>query len=120
MTMLKGLAVMLPLLTEAVGGAAIEIFIQQDHRPYGHAQGAFRDQPRRWWCRHDAWNLRALTYLLVAWALDATNMGLHLGLDHGVGHPLLLLYDVKAPNGQNNNEFKGLYYYPSDVSLSTF
>ena len=43
-----------------------------------------------------------------------------LGLDHGVGHPLLLLYDVKAPNGQNRNEFKGLYYYPSDVSLSTF
>ena len=43
-----------------------------------------------------------------------------MGLDHGVGHPLLLLYDVKAPNGQNNNEFKGLCYYPSDVSLSTF
>jgi hypothetical protein len=38
------------------------------------------------------------------------------GLDHGVGHPLLLLYDVKAPNGQNNNEFKALYHYPS-VSL---
>jgi hypothetical protein len=43
-----------------------------------------------------------------------------LGLDHGVGHPLLLLYDVKAPNGQNSNEFNGSYYYPSDVSLSTF
>jgi hypothetical protein len=42
------------------------------------------------------------------------------GLDHGVGHPLLLLYDAKVPNGKNNNEFKGLYYYPSDVSLSTF
>ena len=24
-----------------------------------------------------------------------------MGLDHGVGHPLLLLYDAKAPNGQN-------------------
>jgi hypothetical protein len=43
-----------------------------------------------------------------------------LGLDHGVGHPLLLLYDIKAPNGQNSNEFKALYHYPSDVSLSTF
>jgi len=38
-----------------------------------------------------------------------------LGLDHGVGHPLLFLYDVKAHNGQNSNEFKGLYHYPSDV-----
>jgi len=35
------------------------------------------------------------------------------GLDHGVGHPLLLLYDVKAPHGQNGNEFKALYHYPS-------
>ena len=43
-----------------------------------------------------------------------------MSLDHGVGHPLLLLYDVKAPKGQNNNEFKVLYYYPSDVSISTF
>jgi hypothetical protein len=42
------------------------------------------------------------------------------GLDHGVGHPLLLLYDVKAPNGKNVNEFNGLYHYPSDASLSVF
>jgi hypothetical protein len=42
------------------------------------------------------------------------------GLDHGVGHPLLLLYDVKAPNSQNSNEFKVLCHYPSDVSLSIF
>jgi transposase len=42
------------------------------------------------------------------------------GLDHGVGHPLLLLYDIKAPNGQNSNEFKALYHYLSDASLSTF
>jgi hypothetical protein len=38
-----------------------------------------------------------------------------LGLDHGVGHPLLLLYAVKAPNDKNSNEFKGLYHYPSDA-----
>jgi hypothetical protein len=36
-----------------------------------------------------------------------------LGLDHGVGHPLLLLYDVKAPISQNSNEFKTLYHYLS-------
>jgi len=30
------------------------------------------------------------------------------GLDHGVGHSLLLLDDVKAPNGQKGNEFKDL------------
>jgi hypothetical protein len=40
----------------------------------------------------------------------------HTGLDHGVGHPLLLLYDVKAPNGQKSNEFNGLNHYPSSIS----
>jgi hypothetical protein len=35
----------------------------------------------------------------------------HLGFDHGVGHPLLLLYDAKAPNCQKNKVFKGLGYY---------
>src|SRR5215510_1597377 len=43
-----------------------------------------------------------------------------LGLDHGVGHSLLLLYDVKAPIDQKNNEFNGLGHYPSNTSLSTF
>jgi hypothetical protein len=43
-----------------------------------------------------------------------------LGLDHGIGHSLLLLYDVKAPNGQKSNEFKDLGHYPSNASLSTF
>ena len=42
------------------------------------------------------------------------------GLDHGVGHSLLLPYDIKAPNGQKSNEFKGLGHYPSDASLSAF
>jgi hypothetical protein len=31
-----------------------------------------------------------------------------LGLDHGVGHSLLLLYDAKAPLGKKNNEFNSL------------
>jgi hypothetical protein len=39
-----------------------------------------------------------------------------VGLDHGVGHPLLLLYDVKAPNGQKSNEFNDLNHYPSSTS----
>jgi hypothetical protein len=33
------------------------------------------------------------------------------GFDHGVGHPLLLLYDAKAPNCRKNNAFKGLGHY---------
>ena len=43
-----------------------------------------------------------------------------IGLDHGVGHPLLLLYAVKAPNGQKINEFKALGHCPSDASFRTF
>src|SRR5205823_5932109 len=31
-----------------------------------------------------------------------------LGFDHGVGHPLLLLYDTKVPHGQKSKEFKDL------------
>jgi len=34
-----------------------------------------------------------------------------IGFDHGVGHPLLLLDDAKAPNCQKNKIFKGLGYY---------
>jgi hypothetical protein len=42
------------------------------------------------------------------------------GFDHGVGHPLLLLYDAKAPNCQKSKEFKGLGHYPSNTALSIF
>jgi hypothetical protein len=34
-----------------------------------------------------------------------------VGFDHGVGHPLLLLYDAKAPNCRKNKAFKGLGHY---------
>jgi len=34
-----------------------------------------------------------------------------LGFDHGVGHPLLLLYNAKAPNCRKNKVFKGLGHY---------
>jgi hypothetical protein len=42
------------------------------------------------------------------------------GLDHGVGHSLLLLDDVKAPKGQKSNESNDLGHYLSNASLSTF
>ena len=42
------------------------------------------------------------------------------GFDHGVGHPLLLLYDVKAPHGQKSKEFKNLGHYPFNISLNVF
>jgi hypothetical protein len=46
--------------------------------------------------------------------------GTIFGLDHGVGHSLLLLYDVKGPNGQKSKEFKDLGHYPLNTPLSTF
>jgi hypothetical protein len=33
------------------------------------------------------------------------------GFDHGVGHPLLLLCDAKAPNFRKNKAFKDLSHY---------
>ena len=33
------------------------------------------------------------------------------GFDHGVGHPLLFLYNAKAPNYRKNKVFKGLGHY---------
>ena len=33
------------------------------------------------------------------------------GFDHGVGHPLLLLCDAKAPNYRKNKAFKDLGHY---------
>jgi hypothetical protein len=42
------------------------------------------------------------------------------GFDHGVGHPLLLLYDAKTPRGQKIKEFKGLGRDPSNISISLF
>jgi hypothetical protein len=34
-----------------------------------------------------------------------------VGFDHGVGHPLLLLCDAKAPNFRKNKAFKDLSHY---------
>jgi hypothetical protein len=33
------------------------------------------------------------------------------GFDHGVGHPLLLLYDAKAPHCGKNKAFKDVGHY---------
>ena len=43
-----------------------------------------------------------------------------IGLDHGVGHSLLLLYDAKARRDKNSNYFNGLGhgYFSISVSLS--
>jgi hypothetical protein len=55
---------------------------------------------------------------------DAARIALRLpalcGFDHGVGHPLLLLYDAKAPSCQKSKEFKGLGYYLYNTVLSLF
>jgi hypothetical protein len=40
------------------------------------------------------------------------------GFDHGVGHPLLLLYGAKTPHGQKIKEFKGLGHDPFNTSIS--
>ena len=42
------------------------------------------------------------------------------GFDHGVGHPLLLLYDAKAPLGKNSNYFNGLGHNFSNPSIRLF
>src|SRR5712691_10881643 len=42
------------------------------------------------------------------------------GLDHGVGHSLLLLYDAKAPRGQKSKKFNDLGHDPSNASISLF
>ncbi len=38
-------------------------------------------------------------------------LGSTAGFDHGVGHPLLLLCDAKAPNCRKNKTSKDLSHY---------
>jgi len=42
------------------------------------------------------------------------------GLDHGVGHSLLLLYDAKPSHGQKIKEFNGLDHYLPNASIDLF
>ena len=42
------------------------------------------------------------------------------GFDHGAGHPLLLLYDAKAPHGHNRKYFNDLLIYSSSISIGLF
>ena len=44
----------------------------------------------------------------------------YIGLDHGVGHSLLLLYDAKAPRGQKSKKFNDLGHVTSNASISLF
>jgi hypothetical protein len=43
--------------------------------------------------------------------VKATARNVFIGFDHGAGHPLLYLDDVRAPNCRKNNEFKNLGNY---------
>jgi len=62
--------------------------------------------------------IEGLTY---TFRLDASAGDVSLlGLDHGVGHSLLLLYDAKTSYGQKIKEFKGLDHNSSNASISLF
>ena len=64
---------------------------------------------------------RKLTlFSLDLWLVSKLNWGTFPGLDHGVGHPLLLLYDAKTPRGQKVKEFNGLGDDPFNASISLF
>jgi hypothetical protein len=52
--------------------------------------------------------------------LQPDEVDLFFGFDHGVGHPLLLLYDAKTPHGQKVKKFNGLGHAPSNISASLF
>ena len=56
----------------------------------------------------------------VGFVLDKREAEVILGFDHGVGHPLLLLYDAKTPRGQKVKEFNGLGNNPFNASVSLF
>src|SRR5437764_6855166 len=64
-----------------MGGTAIEIFVQQYHRPYGHPQWAFRDHTRGRRGCHNTWALGTPTRRLVAGPLNTANVGLYLYFD---------------------------------------
>ncbi len=68
--------------------------------------------------------LRVTGQDVVAFACNADGekpqLGPLLGFDHGVGHPLLLLYDAKTPRGQKVKEFNGLGDNPFNASVSLF
>ena len=68
-----------------MSGTAIEIFVQQHHRPHRHPQGAFRDHARGRRRRHNAWDLGTRACFLVTGPLDAPNVGLHLHFDNIAG-----------------------------------
>src|SRR5712691_9347358 len=68
-------------------------------------------------------SLRALVMIVAVGLFRGTSSpkSHHIsGLDHGVGHSLLLLYDAKVPRGQKSKEFNDLGHDPSNASTSLF
>jgi hypothetical protein len=67
--------------------------------------------------RHAHWELAEP--LLHTWG-PRESSDAQVGFDHGVGHPLLLLYDAKTPRGQKVKEFNGLGDDPFNASIGLF
>jgi hypothetical protein len=74
---------MLQRLPEAGSGTAIEVFVQQDFRPDRHPDRAFGNQSWHRRGRHDPWDVRTATPLVVALTLDMTDMRLDLDFNDG-------------------------------------
>jgi hypothetical protein len=74
------------------------------------------------WCRYGASEFAycptEVDEAVRIYRKPAQFIGVCSGFDHGVGHPLLLLYDAKTPHGQKVKEFKGLDHDPSNASIS--
>jgi hypothetical protein len=67
--------------------------------------------------------LRAAMSLARLWQQQGKRAEAHellapVGFDHGVGHPLLLLYDAKAPHGRKNKAFKSLGHYAESPKVA--
>jgi hypothetical protein len=72
---------------------------------------------RQTWLQYRSWS-RITSGVLLS-VMGALQYGTSkVGFDHGVGHPLLLLYDAKTPHGQKIKEFKGLGHDPLNTSIS--
>src|SRR5919197_2748765 len=74
---------MLQLLAEAIGGTAVEVFVQQHCGPERYPERTFRDHAWRGWGRYQAWNLRAPAHLVITATLDVSKMGLDLHFNDG-------------------------------------
>jgi hypothetical protein len=74
------------------------------------------DSPQYSWLSIDCFSWFSWLLLLPQISSSGTFSRIQKGFDHGVGHPLVLLYDAKAPNYQKSRKFKGLGHYPSNTA----